>query len=101
MADDALGRLIAERTAGVALDALAADMRSRQREACRTVIERCVPVVRRVAAIAVGCKSCVAVIGVTCSVEVRKVAVFALRRQAIVDAARMALQTSERNMRSG
>ena len=39
MADDALGRLIAERTAGVALDALAADVRSRQREACRTVIK--------------------------------------------------------------
>ena len=39
MAGDTLGRLIAERTAGVALDALAADVRSRQREACRAVIK--------------------------------------------------------------
>ena len=101
MADDALGRLIAERTAGVALYALAADMRSRQREACRTVIERCVPVVRRVAANAISRKTCVAVIGVRRAVEIGKVAVFACRRQSVIDAARMTLQTSERNMCSG
>ena len=102
MTEEAVCRRARILAANVALRAGCVNVRSGQRKSgCIVVVVGVFPCGCTVAHFAGLRNSNIGVIRICCAIVVREMAVFALRRQAIVDAARMALQTSERNMRSG